>query len=109
MMRHFVPALALALVGLNAPFAVAAKSDFRVYNSTGSTMYRLYVSDSSLSGWGRDSLGSNVLRSGRNTSIRFGDPSSRRCLYDFRAEFANGAVVQDMGVNVCRNSWIEFR
>jgi hypothetical protein len=109
MMRRFVPALALALVGLNAPFAVAAKSDFRVYNSTGSTMYRLYVSASSLDGWGRDILGSSMLRNGGNTKIRFGDPSPSRCLYDFRAEFANGAVVQDMQVDVCDNSWIQFR
>lgn len=108
-MLRFTPAIVLSLVTLIVPPALASKYNFRVYNSSNYTIRYLYVSPSSSRIWQSDILGNSVLRSGDNTRIIFGDPSSRRCWYDFRAVFSDGSVAQNMQVNVCNSDWIEYR
>lgn len=65
----------------------ASAANLRVVNNGGTTVYYLYVSPCSVSTWGVDQLGSNVIRSGGAytlTNIPAG-------CYDLRAE-ASGHV-----------------
>ena len=73
----------------------------RIHNQTGWTMVRFYASRASTSSWEEDILGSRVMRNGQSWRINI-DDGTRSCVYDFRAEFSNGQVLQRFGVNVCR-------
>jgi hypothetical protein len=106
-MKFIAPAIVLSVVALSAQSALADKFNFRIYNSTGERLTNLYVSESSRTTWDNNVL-PRSLASGYNTGIRFGNPSPNTCLYDFRAIFANGNVVEDFGVNVCETSGLEY-
>ncbi len=101
-------ALAIPAVALTAQTALAGKTDFRVYNGSSMTLTHLYVSDSSLDSWDNDILGQSVLPSGYNIQVVFSDPSPNRCLYDVRAIFADGQVLEDYRINVCNSSDYTF-
>jgi hypothetical protein len=73
----------------------------RIHNQTGWTMLRFYASDSRKTSWEEDILGSDVLGSGRSLMINI-DDGSGACVYDFRAEFTNGQVLERNNVNVCQ-------
>jgi hypothetical protein len=99
---------ALPVIALTAHQALASKYDFRVYNDSVITIKELYISTSGSDLWGHDVLGSEVLESGENTQILFGDMSANSCLYDIQAKFSNGDILEGYQVNVCRNDWYKF-
>jgi hypothetical protein len=101
-------ALSVPMLAMMAPKAMANKTDFRVYNDSSYDIYRLYVSESSMDTWGGDILGSDILPSGYNIQVIFGNPSPSVCYYDIRAEFSTGEVVEDYQVNVCTNDYYQF-
>jgi len=107
-MKSIVPAILLSLIPLTAQSALAEKSNFNVYNSTGYTVERLYVSESSYTTWGPNLLHSGVLPSTYNTNINFGNSSRYACMYDFRAVFSNGAVLENRRVNVCQSGYLKY-
>lgn len=107
-MKYIAPVIALATVGLVAQSAQANKYDFKVYNNTGYTLERLYISESNSDIWGPDALGSGVLPSGYYDGVIFGNMSPNVCWYDFRAVFSNGVVLKDFRVNVCNRSGITY-
>jgi len=71
-----------------------------ISNSTGVTMTNFYASRASRNEWGRDHLGTTVLRSGKYFTKDFSDGTSA-CLFDFKAVFADGDVLTASDVNVC--------
>jgi len=71
-----------------------------IINNTGYTIVRFYGSHTDAQGWQEDILGSNVLPSGRSVNINF-DDGTGYCIFDFRAEFDDGDVLEKYGVNVC--------
>ncbi|BAU12564.1 hypothetical protein LEP3755_30940 [Leptolyngbya sp. NIES-3755] len=101
--------MTLPTIALTPLAASAAKDDFSVYNSSGTTIVRLYVSSSGRTTWDDDVLGRSVLSPGESGTVTFADESSNQCLYDFRAIYANGRVSEQFGVNVCRRDGIRFR
>lgn len=101
-------ALAVPAIALTAPAAIAGKDDFHIVNETNAVIQELYLSDSRRDSWDNDILGRDILRSGQSVQVEFGDMSSNACLYDIRAVFADGEVVEDYRINVCTNDYYRF-
>lgn len=92
-----------------APEALAGKDNFQVRNESSSSIYYLYMSESSLDTWGPDILGeSRILSSGEQIQIIFNNPDPNVCRYDIRAEFEDGQVVEDFTIDVCDNDFYRF-
>ncbi|MBR0646068.1 hypothetical protein [Plastoroseomonas hellenica] len=75
---------------------------FQVVNQSGGTVREFYFSHSSLSSFGVDQLGQNVLQPGQAMSFVANNPGN----YDFRAVFMNGARRDLYRVNICAASRI---
>ncbi len=73
----------------------------RIHNQTGWTMTHFYASDSRVTSWEEDMLGSSVLAAGRSVMMNI-DDGSGACLYDFKARFTNGQELTRFQVNVCQ-------
>jgi hypothetical protein len=73
----------------------------RIHNQTGWTMTHFYASDSRVSSWQEDILGSSVLPAGRSIMMNI-DDGSGACVYDFRARFSNGQYLERFQINVCQ-------
>ena len=101
-------AMAMPMVSLLAQVALADKSDFWVRNNSNHTISELYLSASNLDAWDNDLLKSSTLQSGDRFQIAFGDGADNTCLYDIRAVFSDGQVVEDYQVNVCNNDYYTF-
>lgn len=87
--------------GIESP-ARADHLNFTLYNSSGQTIRRLYVSPSSSSNWGRDVLGRDVLYNGASTRISFPDQNSRSpCWWEVKVVF-NGGSSTVGEYNLCR-------
>ena len=80
--------------------AGAVDRNVRIHNDTGVTIYRFYSTNSGASKWGNDVMGSSTLEPGAAMRLNF-DNKYGYCEFDFRAEFADGAVLQKNNVNVC--------
>ena len=108
-------ALCLALASLLtalAPHDASAQSRDRhdrrmvVVNETGRTIATFHATNSGVSKWGRDLLGSDVIRPGQRYVFDF-DDGTGFCMFDFRAVLDNGRPVERYRVNVCEfASWI---
>jgi len=106
--RAFIGAAVLAMAATTA-FAQSNDGNdrnVRIINQTGVTMTHFYASNSGQSDWQEDILGSDVLPSGSSVMINI-DDGTGACLYDFRARFADGDVVENFRINVCQIS--EYR
>ncbi len=86
----------LALTG--AASAQTTDPSFRVNNRGNQTINEIYVSSSSVSSWGRDWLGQNVLPPGQSFLIRL---PNGQCMNDIRIVFANGQAAERRQVNTC--------
>lgn len=73
----------------------------RIHNQTGWTMTHFYASDSRITSWQEDMLGSSVLAANRNVMMNI-DDGSGACLYDFKARFSNGQELTRFQINVCQ-------
>lgn len=78
----------------------------RIINATGVTMTHFYASNSGENDWQEDILGADVLANGASVRINI-DDGSGACIYDFRARFADGDVLERYRINVCQIS--EYR
>lgn len=79
-------------------------TSMRFANNSSTTVLNLYYNPSSVSGWGPDRLGQNVLRPGQNTSVRLANPGN----YDFRVVWDNGRAAEVRRVNVCHAGQISI-
>jgi hypothetical protein len=99
----FRAALAIALVIFGLAGAASADNldrRVRIINNTGFTIVRFYGSHTDANSWQEDILGSEVLPSGNSVVINF-DDGTGYCIFDLRAEFEDGDVLEKFGVNVC--------
>lgn len=78
----------------------------RITNATGVTMTHFWASSAGEENWQEDILGADVLPNGSAVRINI-DDGSGACVYDFRARFADGDVLERYRINVCRVS--EYR
>lgn len=75
----------------------ANAASLRVVNNSGTTIYYLYVSPCSVSSWGADQLGSNVIRGGGGYTLS-NIPAG---CYDLKAEASGHArIAERRGVSV---------
>lgn len=100
-MRAF-PALALsAAIALSTAVpALALDRRVTIINNTGFTIVRFFGSNTGSKSWEEDILGDEVLPTGSSVVINF-DDSTGYCMFDFRAEFEDGDVLERSEVNVC--------
>jgi len=93
-------ALALSLSLTTALPALALDRRVTIINNTGYTIVRFYGSNTGSKSWEEDILGEDVLPSGSSVVINF-DDATGYCMFDFRAEFEDGDVLERAGVNIC--------
>jgi hypothetical protein len=107
--RRAVIGACLATVAAGAAWAAQDNYDRRVTvnNNTGVTLTHLYSTNSGQASWGSDLLGSGVIGSGSGVRVNF-DDGTGACLFDVRARFADGDVVEQYRINVCQVSYINF-
>ena len=101
-------ALAVPIVSLLAQTALADKADFWVRNNSHNIISELYLSASNVDAWDNNLLKSETLKSGDRFQVAFADAADNTCLYDIRAVFSDGQVVEDYKVNVCENDFYAF-
>lgn len=91
-----------AALGVLASVVAADSQDryVRIHNDTGVTLYRFYSTDSGSDHWGSDIMGSSTLEPGQSMRLNF-DNKYDYCLFDFKAEFADGDVLERQEINVC--------
>lgn len=106
--RLFTAMLVLPLVMFQSQRAIANKSNFVIANNSSKIVTELYLSDSRIDNWEYDLLKTDMLPTGKSVQVLFSDPKSDRCLYDIRAVFADGQILEDYQVNVCRNNLYTF-
>ena len=73
-------------------------TSIRFVNNSNATVLQLFYNPSSITSWGPDRLGQNVLRPGQTTNVRLANAAP----YDFRVVWSNGRSSEIRQVNVCR-------
>jgi hypothetical protein len=84
------------------PVAAVCDTRFQVANRSSLTVMQLFFSHASLSAWGADQLGANVLPPGRVANYRANNAGN----YDFRIVWSNGRAAELRRVNICAASQI---
>ncbi len=103
----FRVAAAAAVLAATALPIQAANRDFRFVNSSGETLWELYVSPASDDNWNSDVLGRSVLEAGRSAMIRF-PGRGNECTYDLKMVMENGDSYTTQ-LNLCEISEYELR
>ena len=106
MTMFFRAASIAAIMVASAMSADAANRDFRFVNSSGDTLWELYVSPASDDSWNRDVLGQSVLESGRAMMIRF-PGKGEECVYDLKMVMKSGNSFTTQ-LNLCQISEYEL-
>lgn len=89
------------LLGITKP--VLAQRLFQIENNTGAEIINLYISSSRSQVWGLDHLASQqVIRNGELVNLNL----SNDCLYDLKAELADGRVIEAHKVDACASSLV---
>jgi hypothetical protein len=115
-----MPALALTFAlfafgctGTVSPSVTSASSgeslpSIRIKNSTGHTVYYVYVSPVSSDSWGSDWLGDDVLEDGNLVSLTLRSPLSVEDTYDIRLRDSDGDTYTRRNVPIHSGSLMEF-
>ena len=91
---------ALALLAGALPVA-AQTVEFTLINNSSQSLHYFYTTPSNEDAWGEDLLGADgTLESGYEGTVTIGDGSDQ-CLYDFRFETGEGAILEVAAVDIC--------
>lgn len=91
---------ALALLAGALP-AAAQNVEFTLINASSHSLHYFYTNPSNQDSWGEDLLGeTGTLESGEQGTVFIGDGSDQ-CLYDFRFETGEGAMLEVYEVDIC--------
>lgn len=91
---------ALMLLSSALP-AVAQNLEFTLINNSSQSLHYFYTTPSNEDAWGEDLLGPDgTLESGSEGTVSIGDGSDQ-CLYDFRFETGEGAILEVPGIDIC--------
>lgn len=92
--------VALALFAGTLP-AAAQTVEFTLINNSSQSLHYFYTTPSNEDSWGEDLLGPDgTLEAGYEGTVTIGDGSDQ-CLYDFRFETGEGALLEVAEVNIC--------
>lgn len=92
--------LATTLIAFGISSAEAQDRRVRINNKTSYDIIEFYASHRDAKSWEEDILGRNILPSGRSVVINI-DDGTGYCVFDFRAVFSDGEVLEKFGNNVC--------
>jgi hypothetical protein len=95
--------VALALLALFHAEAEAQDRHVTIINETRFDIVEFYGSNVNAKTWEEDILGSDILSAGSSVNINF-DDGTGACMFDFRAVFSDGDVLEDEDINVCEIS-----
>lgn len=91
---------ALALLASALP-AASQTVEFTLINNSSQSLHYFYTTPSNENSWGEDLLGPDgTLESGYQGTVTIGDGSDQ-CLYDFRFETGEGALLEVPEVDIC--------
>ena len=91
---------ALALLASALP-AAAQTVEFTLINNSSQSLHYFYTNPSNMDAWGDDLLGPDgTLESGEQGTVTIGDGSDQ-CVYDFRFETGEGAMLEVFEVDIC--------
>ena len=91
---------ALALLVSALP-AAAQTVEFTLINDSSQSLHYFYTNPSDQDAWGEDLLGeTGTLEPGMQGTVFIGDGSDQ-CLYDFRFETGEGALLEVFEVDIC--------
>ncbi len=98
-------AAALLVIGAAASPAIAdnVNREVDIVNRTGVALVAFYGSNVVTGEWEEDILGLDTLEPGARVAINF-DDGTGHCMFDFRAEFEDGDVLEAGRINVCEIS-----
>lgn len=105
--------LALAAIALASLATTANAQDVRnrwieFHNTTGTTAYYVYATNTADDDWGSDWLGADVIRPDETYSLNMNDGTGA-CRFDIKVVYANQAEQTLMDVNVCAISHIDLQ
>lgn len=80
--------------------------ELTVSNRSQQQVRELYASPSSIDDWGDDRLGAEMIMPGKAFRLRLG--RTRECTWDLKVVYADGALEENRGVNVCRSQFVAF-
>ena len=111
-LRRAVVATALFVATAGVAMADNNNREVTIVNSTGVAMNNFYSSNSAVTDWGPDQLGSNeTLAAGASKAWNFDDHSGA-CLFDFKAIFVDSGGHSHQAIrqriNVCQVSTFTF-
>jgi len=107
-LKSAIAAIVVALALFSSVTSAAALDRrVKIINNTGYTMVRFYGSHRDAQTWQEDILGNDVLPAGSSVTINFNDGTGY-CIFDFRAEFENGAVSEVWNQNICELATFTF-
>ena len=79
---------------------MATEQTFTLTNATSVDMLGFYASPQTATDWEENKLGDSAIQANGDSSV-ITLPSSRGCIYDFLAVFADGDKLEKYGINVC--------
>jgi hypothetical protein len=97
-------------VALLSSFGMEAEAQDRrvtIVNETRFDIVEFYGSNVDAKTWEEDILGSDILPAGSSVVINF-DDGTGYCLFDFRAVFEDGDVLEEQNVDVCEISTFRY-
>jgi hypothetical protein len=103
-LRTFAAAVALCLAGT---VAQAADQDFALYNETGYTIDKVFVSTVGKASWGSDVLGQGSLDDGNKVDITF-KSGTTACSFDLKVVYDDDDTATWSDVDLCKLSKIHL-
>lgn len=95
------------LVSGNTVARAEAKQDFTLYNKTGYTIDKVYVSPSASSDWESDVLGRDQLSDGDSVHITF-SRADKSCKWDLKVVWTDDSSSEWTGFDLCSVSKIKI-
>jgi hypothetical protein len=92
--------LSAALFAAGVSSVAALDRRVRINNYTSYDIIEFYASHRDASSWQEDILGRDILPAGSSVMINI-DDGTGYCVFDFRAVFEDGEVLEKFGNNVC--------
>jgi S1-C subfamily serine protease len=101
-----ITAAAIALTGLATSASAQSDTAFTLVNRSSETITSAYVSPEKQKKWGRDILGSGVLRAGQQIKVE--PPRNQGCIFDVRVNYGAERYEERYRQNLCTISEIVF-
>ncbi|WP_419911744.1 hypothetical protein [Hoeflea sp.] len=99
-MRKIIFSGLLAVTLALATGANAEDLTFKLVNESPSAMTAFHVSSENTNAWERNLLAGGILDVDYEVDVVIADGLST-CIYDIRAEFQDGEVLEDFGLDLC--------